>query len=39
MLLRTYANSLGVLKVMDPARSKHVYLGEEHNIGTHGGLS
>lgn len=24
------ANSLGVLKVMDPERSKHVYLGEEH---------
>ncbi|KAJ4295810.1 hypothetical protein N0V88_004512 [Collariella sp. IMI 366227] len=24
------ANSLGVLKVMDPDRSKHVYLGEEH---------
>jgi hypothetical protein len=24
------ANSLGVLKVVDPARPKHVYLGEEH---------
>ncbi len=24
------ANSLGVLKVVDSARSKHVYLGEEH---------